>query len=173
MCYKYDIRQHIFGGENREETGVDPHRWIGGQASRKCLLHAIEIQQLAAQMPLGVAHDEQLPGALFAIATTYSSFALAGKPKVIIPSSTDWDTLLFSELEEVPSRREMAGGNTNMNNTIRFLGGEENVLEADCEARNLLYELGSIRILLRGLSYQWGVAQEMEEVVGAWIMRCE
>jgi hypothetical protein len=39
--------------------------------------------------------------------------------------------------------------------------------------RDLSYELTSIRSFFRSLSLQWSVAEEMEEVVGAWIERMQ
>jgi hypothetical protein len=174
MCYQYGINQHIFGGEKRMEYGIDPHHWVHGLAARKSLLHALQIQSIATQMPLGAAHDLHLAGALFAAATTFSSFALTGTSKVVIPLSIDWDTVLTWEPEELPEK-STATRTQNTYGTVLFLQGNCNLLKGDCEVseiRNLSYDLSSLRLLLRALSLQWGVAQEMEGVVEAWILRC-
>ncbi|GKZ49863.1 hypothetical protein AbraIFM66951_002571, partial [Aspergillus brasiliensis] len=176
MCYEHGIPQQIFGGESRKEKDIDPGRWLQSQASRKSLLHALQIQELASQMPLGVSYDEYLPGALFASATTYASFTLPGKPKVMVPSCPNWNVLLLSdsnELGQESSSVESLSENSSIRNTKDFLEGRTGVLTTDCEVRNLAYELGLIRHLLRALSLQWGVAHEMADVVGAWIKKFE
>ncbi|KAJ5831904.1 hypothetical protein N7474_000215 [Penicillium riverlandense] len=165
MCDQLGIPQGIFGGEKRLESAVDPARWVQSLAGRKGLLHALQIQLVASQMPLGLAHDVYLPGALFAAASTYGSFALAGISKVRLPGVVDWDVVLGLEEEmgKVDSR------------TRDFLEGKLGRMagERDCEMRNLLYELSSLRILLGSLSIQWGVTREMEEVIEAWELRCD
>jgi hypothetical protein len=55
---------------------------------------------------------------------------------------------------------------------LRFLESSIDLPSANWTARNLFYELSSIRMLLHSLSQNWGVTQEMEEVVGSWEARC-
>lgn len=172
MCEQHNITQNIFGGVKRKEHDVDPNRWTRGSPAHKCLLHALQIQKIASQMPLGVAHDVYLPGALFAAASTYSSFALNGVSKILIPNSIDWDTVLFLGLDDQLASVHPTE-NEGTHNTLMFLAADYDSLGAGCEMRNLSYELSSIRILLRGLSLQWGVTQEMERVVEAWAARCD
>ena len=165
MCHQFGLPQLIFGGERREESGIDPARWVQGQAGRKCLLHALQILVVATQMPMGVAHDVYLAGAIFTAASIFASFALSGVSKISIPVSIDWDTALMVGLEEKPD-------NERDYNVTCFLKGQFDRLTENVEVHNLVYDLSSLRILLRGLSLQWGVMQEMEKVVGAWIVHC-
>ncbi|KAI9148221.1 putative transporter [Paramyrothecium foliicola] len=172
MCSHYDIPQHIFGGRKRlEPRKIDPEGWTRALSARKCLLHALEIQKYAFQVPLGVIHDTCLPGSLFAAATTYSSFVLPGITKILVPATVDWEIIILHGLghvvETVASTPSESTGDT-----LRFLQSVGDPEAGGWEARNLLYELSSIRILLHSLSQHWGVTQEMEEVVGAWEARC-
>jgi hypothetical protein len=174
MCHYYGITQHIFGGKKRQEPGpVNPQRWAQGLLARKSVLHAIEIHKIATEIPLGTMHDTCLPGALFAAATTYASFALPGLTKVFVPGSIDWDSVILSGLDDasnissIPTTSEEP-----TQSTLRFLESSVDPIPADWTARNLFYELSSIRMLLHSLSQHWGVTQEMEEVVGSWEARC-
>lgn len=173
MCHHYGITQQIFGGKKRHEPGpVNPQRWAQGLLARKSLLHAIEIHKIASEIPLGIMHDTCLPGALFAAATTYASFALPGLTKVFVPAAIDWETVILSGLEEnsdVPMSPTTDGSREN---TSKFLESNIDAYQTTWPARYLFYELSSIRMLLHSLSQHWGVTQEMEEVVAAWEARC-
>jgi hypothetical protein len=123
-------------------------------------------------MPLGVAQDVYLPGGLFAAATTYSSFALASTLKMAIPSSVDWDVVLLSGFDSyaIPTT-DAAGVSESTRGTAMFIQGILSPLDGECEVHNLLYDLTSIKTLLRAMSVHWGVAREMEEVIDAWTQR--
>ncbi|KAK5694526.1 hypothetical protein LTR97_009116 [Elasticomyces elasticus] len=174
MCHYYGITQHIFGGKKRQEPGpVDPERWAQGLSARKSLLHASEIHKIASEIPLGFMHDTCLPGALFAAATTYASFALPGLTKVFLPVAIDWDTVILSGLDDDENQMPTSPMSSEARqNTLRFLESSIDLPSANWTARNLFYELSSIRVLLHSLSQNWGVTQEMEEVVGSWEARC-
>lgn len=165
---------YIFGGKKRQESGpVNPERWAQGLLARKSLLHAVEIHKIASEIPLGIMHDTCLPGALFAAATTYASFALPGLTKIFLPAAIDWDTVILSGLDDGDTQTPTTpSAGAARRNTLRFLESRIDMPSADWTARNLFYELSSIRVLLYCLSQNWGVTQEMEEVVGSWEARC-
>lgn len=172
MCHHYGITQHIFGGNKRDEpVHVNPEAWAQGPRARKCLLHALEIHNLASDVPLGYIHDTSLPGALFAAATTYSSFALPGASKVLVPTAIDWDLVISYGLEDATEGRTIPPS-ARHNSTLAFLKNDRNFQMAGWVPRNLVYEMSSVRILLHSLSKYWGVTKEMEEVVSAWEARC-
>lgn len=173
MCHYYGITQHIFGGKKRQEPGpVDPQRWAQGLSARKSLLHAVEIHKIASEIPLGIMHDTCLPGALFAAATTYASFALPGLTKVYVPAIVDWDAVVLSGLDEDSDVPVTLAPDGVREDTSKFLESNIDTQRATWPARNLFYELSSIRMLLHSLSQHWGVTQEMEEVVASWEARC-
>ncbi|KAL5336015.1 cytochrome P450 [Aspergillus crustosus] len=165
MCHLFNIKQNIFGGSQREESQINPARWTQSAAGRATLLHAINMQAIAAQMPLGLAYDVNIPGAVFAAATTYTSFTLAGVSKIVFPAVVDWDTALMAlqmGSEGVPVEDEVS-----MQHTLDFVAGTFDATGMPRDkyvVRDLSYDLTAIRTLLRGLSLQWGVAVEMEEV---------
>lgn len=174
MCFHYNIPQHIFGGQQRQEPKrANPEAWASGRPARTCLLHALEIHKLAAEVPLGMIHNTCLPGALFTAATTFASFALPGLIKISTPPLVDWRVVLHhQELDaDLTSTFERAGsGQTE--DTTRFLRNSGGVPLDQWVARNLLYELSSIRNLLHSVSQSWGVTEEMEQVVLSWERHC-
>lgn len=171
LCHQHNITQNILGGVKRQEVDINPHRWVQSVTARKCLLHASEIHALASQLPLGVAHDVYLPGALFAAATTYSSFALYGVSRILLPSSVDWDAILFSGFQEMPETVLPSASDDARKATWVFLSDGWDKQNTHMVVRNLSYEISSLKILLHGLSMQWGVAHEMVKVVEAWAAR--
>ncbi|KAB8219518.1 hypothetical protein BDV33DRAFT_231543 [Aspergillus novoparasiticus] len=168
MCSLHGIPQRIFGGDSRDEQDIDPRRWAQSKNARIALLHASQLQELATQLPLGMAYDINVPGAVFAAATTYSAFALAGAGKMVLPSTIDWVAVVkaASMDEQMGELRPL----TTPNETLSFV---HDGFSARGPLRDLSYELTSIRSFFRSLALQWSVAEEMEEVVGAWIERMQ
>ncbi|KAF2108090.1 hypothetical protein BDV96DRAFT_606072 [Lophiotrema nucula] len=95
LCYPFGIKQDIFGGGERFEGNINPSRWISSDQARRPLLHPSEIQRIATQLLLKLAHDPHLPGAVLAATTTFAAFALAGKTRVIFPQAVDWEVALL------------------------------------------------------------------------------
>ena len=191
LCYSYNINQQIFGGGVREERNIDPERWLRSHVARRALLHATMIQEIASQLPLGSAHNIYIPGAVFAAATTYAAFALAGVSRVVLPTVVDWKSVVRLDSNLTASQAAAEGGDgfggfgmespparsmmkkEGLRDTLSYLAGNFAQSGTPGDVRNLAYDLSSVQILLRGLSMQWGVALEMEQVVQAWILRCE
>jgi hypothetical protein len=174
MCHLFGIKQNIFGGSERQESRINPDRWTQSAAGRATLLHAINMQAIAAQLPLGLAYDVNIPGAVFAAATTYTSFTLAGVTKIVFPASIDWDTALMAL--QMSADMTPVDDEASMQHTLDFIAGTFDASGMPRDkyvVRDLSYDLTAMRTLLRGLSLQWGVAVEMEEVVSAYIERCE
>jgi hypothetical protein len=174
MCHLFGIKQNIFGGSERQESRINPDRWTQSAAGRATLLHAINMQAIAAQLPLGLAYDVNIPGAVFAAATTYTSFTLAGVTKIVFPASIDWDTALMAL--QMSADMTPVDDEASMQHTLDFIAGTFDATGMPRDkyvVRDLSYDLTAMRTLLRGLSLQWGVAVEMEEVVSAYIERCE
>jgi hypothetical protein len=176
LCTAHGISQHIFGGGKRVEKDVNAERYVNSDDARRSLLHASEIHRIASQLPLGLAHDPHIPGAVFAAATTYAAFALAGRIRLTFPETVDWQetVLLAGQSNSAPDAYPANGSGVSASTTTKFvrntLTGTQ--FQKDVVFRDLSYELSSIRLLLRALSLQWGVCKEMEEVVDAWIAKC-
>ncbi|KAL2802248.1 cytochrome P450 [Aspergillus granulosus] len=166
MCHLFGIKQNIFGGSERQESRINPDRWTHSAAGRATLLHAINMQVIAAQLPLGLAYDVNIPGAVFAAATTYTSFTLAGVSKIIFPATIDWDTALMAL--QMSADSAPVDDEASMQHTLDFIAGTFDATGMPRDkyvVRDLSYDLTAMRTLLRGLSLQWGVAAEMEEVL--------
>jgi len=177
LCAGHGIVQHIFGGGRRIEKDISAERHINRDYARRTLLHACEIQRIASQLPLGLAHDPHVPGAVFAAATTFSAFALAGRTQMVFPETVDWHLAVLLASSDGDSRPNNTMPDANLaeptNETTRFIHGRLAAQDGRGTVfRDLSYELSSIRLLLRALGLQWGVCEEMEEVVDAWVAKC-
>lgn len=173
MCHLFGIQQHIFGGSPRDEDGIGPRCWVQSPRARTALLHATNIQAIAAQLPLGLAYSVNVPAAVFAAATTYTAFNLAGVSKVVLPATIDWGATLTAQPEAVDPNLPMSDDTLY---THCFITGSFETMSVPNDKyviRDLSYDLTALRTLLRGISLQWGVAAEMEQVVSAWIERCQ
>lgn len=157
LCARYSMAQFVCGsgGSRTLKDGFDVAKWVRTEDARRALLHAIAIQDIIEQLPRGRAHVIHMPGSLFAAATVYFGFCVAGVPAVRLP------TVIWDEAVESSHSVEMS-------ETARFVqtgraGGQ------GAAVRNMLYELNSMQKLFRCLCSQWGIAFDMEEVVDRWI----
>ncbi|KAL5362007.1 hypothetical protein BJX96DRAFT_176756 [Aspergillus floccosus] len=174
LCHVLGMNQNIFGGSQRDESIVQPDRWVHSSRARIALLHAIGVQEIAAQLPLGKAHDINIPGVVFTAAATYTGFTFAGVPKLAVPTRIDWDVTLASQ--DADAQPPVGSESADARYTYDFIAGSLDVAEVPRDKyvlRDLIYDLTAVRTLLRGLSLQWGVATEMEDVVSTWIERWE
>jgi hypothetical protein len=165
LCARYNITQHIWGGGKGSKPGLDLARWATSDDARKALLHATAIQEIVEELPRGRAHVIHMPGSLFAAATVYSVFALAGLPAVKVPSTVIWQDVLLTNSGE---HNFALGANSD---TKRYIRGEQ-LSGTSGASRNLLYGLNSMQKLFRCLFSQWGVAYDMENVIDKWITLC-
>lgn len=171
VCSRYDIVQHVLGGGKGIKPDLDLIRWASTEDARTALLHAVAIQDIVEQLPRGRAHVIHMPNSLFAAATVYSIFSLAGPTAVSLPRTVDWKDVLAPELE--PRMAFEGLGASIDSDTRRYVRGESaSGAGYPGATRNLLYELNSMQKLFRCLSSQWGVAHDMESVVSQWITLC-
>lgn len=172
VCSRYNIKQHVcdFPQSMACQPDLDLVSWAQTEDARRALLHAVAIQEIIEQLPRGRAHVIHIPSSLFASATMYVVFALAGQPTVNLPEVVDW----LSVLREGYEGLRVGGDNTRAGTTEtkRYLRGEVDIGTGRGERRNLLYELNSMQKLFKCLCSQWGVAFDMEEVVDQWISLC-
>lgn len=169
ICARYNVEQYVLGGGKGIRSGFDLIEWARTEDARRALIHAVAIQNIVEQLPRGRAHVIHMPTSLFAAATVYSVFSLAGFSTIHLPRIIDWKDALFTEIDPCVILGELSGS-TSSSDTRRFLRGEHLASTGSLTtSRNLLYELNSMQKLFRCLSSQWGVANEMEQVVDQWI----
>ncbi|PVH72705.1 hypothetical protein DL98DRAFT_609856 [Cadophora sp. DSE1049] len=171
VCSRYGVVQHVCGGPEHSKVDVDLVSWANTEDGRRALLHAIAIQEIVEQLPRGRAHVIHIPGSLFASATVYCVFSLAGQTAVNIPSIVDWPSVLSSGYE---SSEAIPAASSNIAETRKYIRGEYAVILGSqlAESKNLLYELNSMQKLFRCLSSQWGISYDMEPVIDQWIALC-
>ena len=170
VCLRHNITQNVFGGTRSTKAGFDMTRWANSEDARRALLHAIAIQDIIEQLPRGRAHVIHMPSALFAAATIYVVFSLAGLATVHLPQSVVWqDAILYPSDSNLGSDDIRPSGSE----TRRFVElGRRDFSSGVGAVRNLLYELNSIQKLFRCLFSQWGIAHDMEEIIDQWISLC-
>jgi hypothetical protein len=172
ICSRYNIPQHVSGGRRTVRPGFDLLEWANTEDARRAVLHAVAIQDIIEQLPRGRAHVVHMPSSLFAAATIYVVFSLAGVATVDLPRNIVWQDALLSHSDlhlghddiRPPSGSE----------TRRFVEMEQGITSTPPggAVRNLLYELNSMQKLFRCLSSQWGIARDMEDIVAQWIQLC-
>lgn len=171
ICSRFDLPQHVSGGSRTIKSGFDMIKWVNTEDARRALLHAIAIQDIIEQLPRGRAHVIHMPSSLFAAATIYVVFSLAGVTNVKLPRTIVWPDALLSQAD-----LNLGCENTissTLSETRRFV--EEGRTESPPgmgASRNLLYEMNSMQKLFRCLISQWGIAHDMEEIIDKWITLC-
>lgn len=184
LCSRYEITQHIWGNGQVSKPSLDLVDWVATPSARSALLHAMAIQETVEQLPRGRAHAIHMPSSLFAAATVYAVFALAGHPVLKIPSKVVWQDVLLNRSYNQANSNEVsylslpalpgtALGPVPLSDTdtSRYIRGET-WYGSSAISRNLPYELNSIQKLFYCLIAQWGVAFDMESVVEKWIELC-
>lgn len=170
VCSTYNVEQHVCsGGGKGMRRGFDLGKWAHSDDGRRSLLHAVAIQQIVEELPRGRAHVIHMPGSLFAAATVYVVFSLAGNFSIHLPRAIDWEDVLLQK--EQPPLPSMMSETVMLNEspTSRFIRGE---LRDTGSRMNVLYELNTIQKLFRCLSSQWGISHDMEAVVDRCIALC-
>lgn len=171
VCSRYNISQPVSGGSRTLRPGFDMVKWANTEDARRALLHAVAIQDIVEQLPRGRAHVIHMPSSLFAAATIYVVFALAGVATVHLPRSIVWQDALLSLSDLNLGSDSVRLSNTS--ETRRFV--EQGLTDSPAgmgAVRNLLYEMNSMQKLFRCLISQWGIAHDMEEIVDKWIRLC-
>ncbi|PQE24635.1 C2H2 type zinc finger domain protein [Rutstroemia sp. NJR-2017a WRK4] len=166
ICSRYGIVQHVCGGKDTIKPEQDLISWANTQEARRALLHAIAIQEIVEQLPRGRAHVIHIPNSLFASATVYCVFSLAGLGAVNVPNIVEWQAVLARVYEPgIPSTHSLS-------ETQLYLQGEASVFRGLGTTKNLLYELNSMQKLFKCLCSQWGIAFDMEDVLDQWNTLC-
>ncbi|PQE03653.1 C2H2 type zinc finger domain protein [Rutstroemia sp. NJR-2017a BBW] len=166
ICSRYGIVQHVCGGKDTIKPEQDLISWANTQEARRALLHAIAIQEIVEQLPRGRAHVIHIPNSLFASATVYCVFSLAGLGAVNVPNIVEWQAVLARIYEPgIPSTHSLS-------ETQLYLQGEASVFRGLGTTKNLLYELNSMQKLFKCLCSQWGIAFDMEDVLDQWNTLC-
>lgn len=170
VCFRHNIIQHVSGGSRTFKPEYDLIKWATTEDARRALLHAIAIQDIVEQLPRGRAHVIHMPSSLFAAATVYVVFSLAGLTTVNLPHTVIWQDALLSHSDlNLGSDALPASGSE----TRRFVEqGRTGSPPGVGAVRNLLYEMNSMQKLFRCLCAQWGIAHDMEEIIDQWITLC-
>ncbi|CAD6448544.1 19ce0469-3f0d-4b0a-ab2f-1b3d6aa9e17d [Sclerotinia trifoliorum] len=169
ICSRYGIVQHVCGGKNIMKPEQDLISWAGTEEARKALVHAIAIQEIVEQLPRGRAHVIHIPSSLFASATVYCVFSLAGQGAVSVPNVVDWQAVLATNDLGESSIQSTCSSHSE---TQLFLRGGNSAFRGLGTTKNLLYELNSMQKLFKCLCSQWGIAFDMEDVLDQWNTLC-
>lgn len=172
VCSRFNIPQHVSGGSRTVRSGFDLVKWANTEDARRAVLHAVAIQDIVEQLPRGRAHVVHMPSSLFAAATVYVVFSLAGVATIKLPRNIVWQDALLSHSDLHLGHEDIRPSSGS--ETRRFVEAQQGLpcVPHSGAERNLLYELNSMQKLFRCLSSQWGIAHDMEEIVAQWIQWC-
>jgi hypothetical protein len=171
LCHQLGIKQRIFGGAKKDTRTFDAKTWINTIDARRALLHAVAIHEIAEGLPIGRSRAIHIPSSLFAAATVYCAFALAGASVLTLPYVRDWENVMATDLDSTPNGPLTPSSRTG-SDLKDFLYGVYPLTNGPSITRNILYDLNLLQMFLRFSSQQWGVCSEMEKVLEQWISLC-
>ena len=171
LCHQLGIKQNIFGGAKKDRHTFDAKIWITTVDARRALLHAVAIHEIAEGLPIGRSRAIHIPSSLFAAATVYCAFALAGASVLTLPYIAEWENFVDVYMNLTPNGPLTSSSGTG-SDVKDFLFGLHPLTNAPSITRNMLYDLNLLQMFLRFSSQQWGVCSEMESLLGQWISLC-
>jgi hypothetical protein len=171
LCYKLGIRQNISGGAKKDRFQFDAKTWVNTINARRALLHAVAIHEIAEGLPIGRSRAIHIPSSLFAAATVYCAFALAGASILTLPYIPEWENVMALDPNLAPDGPLTPSSGTE-SDVKNFLYGVHPLTNASSMTRNILYDLNLLQTFLRFSSQQWGVCSEMGSVLEQWISLC-
>lgn len=156
LCDLYDIQQQLHRQAPIAASTWNIQTWSQSVDCLRALLHAMAIQDLVENLPLGRSHAIHLPAAIFGVATIYSARCLAGLPTITVPKNISW--------QDVWGISHSSDGNMNA-----FLCSKPLEILGESSTRNLMYDLNSLQITLSSISLRWGVSHAMDDILHRWI----
>lgn len=171
LCHQLNIKQDIFGGAKKDRYSLDAKTWFNTIDARRALLHAVAIHEIAESLPIGRSRAIHIPSSLFAAATVYCAFALAGASVVTVPYIAEWENVMAVDMNSTPDGPLTPNSGTG-SDVKDFLYGIHPPTNASSMTRNILYDLNLLQMFLRSSSQQWGVCTEMEKILEQWMSLC-
>ena len=160
ICTHWNVQQGLWPNRNLRDQNYNLPDLVSRADGRKALLHATAIQNIVEHLPSGRAHAVHTPSSLFAAATIYGVYAFTGAAHVRYPSVIDWKDVARSGDDFVTGQSE----------TIQYVtSGHISLQYATTTSKNVFYELNSVQKHFRSMATQWGIASDMERVIGQWI----
>ena len=166
LCHHNIVRPSVIEISAEPRTFSLLH-WPYTTGARASLLHALSIQSLFLQLPADHSNIPiHVPSSLFAAGAVLSAFITAGLTKADVPERADWQDVLFTEVDPSIILGDLAKPSTGAG-TREFIHGGR--LSSPGVRRDLIGDIEDMRGNLKLLASKFGVAGEMERIVGSWI----
>jgi hypothetical protein len=166
LCAFHGCEQNLFFGRGSPLT-MDLDEWARSVDARRTLLHAISIQDIAERLPIGRAHATHVPTSIFAAATVYCALSTVGQTNVASPESVDWDEVWYGDDNAIAMDPSITVTASLSSDSKLFVQGLP-LGDAKAPSRNLRYSLLTLQMIIRNMSSQWGVSQEMLNIFQSW-----
>lgn len=171
LCRLYQIPQTLFQVENSQPAQPSMMEFnVDSPDAKRALLHATAIQDIAAQLPLSQVNSMWMPIPIFAAAMVSILFCLNRVSTVTVPYTIDWSVVL--DVADPPPNHDDYEDNGRSKTEMFFASNIHTPISAIGLARNLRYELNSLQTIIHGLSVQWGVCIELEQVIQTLKSHC-
>lgn len=95
VCSRHNMSHHLAGDCRTSEFTFGLVKWAHTEDALRAVLHAVAIQYIIEQLPQGRAHVVHRPSSLFAAATIYVVFSLAGVVTISLPQTITWQDELL------------------------------------------------------------------------------
>lgn len=169
LCTDAAIEQQIFSLGRGSLPSTDLDAWACTTDARRAVLHAIAIERIANSLTATRAYATHFPAAIFAAATVYCAFSQHAHPIVTSPEHVAWRAIWTKVGDEDKGiKRDVSAVDPlRTSHSYQYMMGEQ-LAHGKTRVCNLRYSLLNLRVVLRKISLQWGVANEMLDVLSAW-----
>jgi len=170
LCAHHGVEQNLFLNGRASSLTIELDDWDDWTCSvnaRRALLHAISIQDIAERLPIGRAHATHIPASVFAAATVYCAFSTVGQVHVLAPESIDWEEIWHHCDNTMQGNANTNDAASPPSDSKLFVAGFP-LSDVKAKARNVRYSLFTLQAIIRSISSQWGVSQEMLNILLSW-----
>lgn len=162
LCRHRELPQNIFtSGMDNWKNNNHLESWTKSTEGRKALLHGIAIQDIAQRLSIGRAYGAGTPAAVLAAGTIYCAFCTADQHDVALPRHVNWN--LVADWDDDYAHGE---NSLQVEEFRAFFQGKK--LPSGYRRLNLRLSLYQLQTTLRTMSAQWGIAEEMRQVLLHW-----
>jgi hypothetical protein len=147
-------------------SDFDGRTWARTRDARRALLHAFAIRDIVQNLPFGRSHAIHIPFAIFMAATIQAAFMAIDIQVLPVPAMIDWEVVwLERNITTVDSSSE---GESSGTETNQFLQDSFSPQNPRMLSRKMSLELHGLRMQLRGISFTWGLSQQMNHIMEQW-----
>lgn len=169
LCSSCDMSAQLFrprSGQVRHGN-LDVRTWANTCDARRALLHAFAIRDIVQDLPFGHSQAIHIPFAIFMAATIQAAFMAMDVQVLAVPAVIDWEVVWLNG-GATPALNTSSPNDISSNETQQFIDKAFAPENPRMLSRKMSLELHSLRMQLRGISFSWGISQQMDHIMDQW-----